>query len=184
MVKRYHGSFPSFSYEFDSRYPLQKNIMTNIPYHTALLAPQLRTLGIPMPWSFGLADRTRYSELDPVGHVNNVAYLQWFEAFRVHYLVDYGIAYSGDDSPFPVLRRVEVDYLAEMNLREDYVVTGRTKSMRNTSIEMEYAVWSDGALRTTGSAVLVFLTKNNGRFSLTDEQRETLRSRDGTIDAR
>ena len=23
MVKRYHGSFPSFSYEFDSRYPLQ-----------------------------------------------------------------------------------------------------------------------------------------------------------------
>ena len=26
MVKRYHGSFPSFSYEFDSRYPLQKHI--------------------------------------------------------------------------------------------------------------------------------------------------------------
>ncbi len=24
MVKRYHGSFPSFSYGFDSRYPLQK----------------------------------------------------------------------------------------------------------------------------------------------------------------
>ncbi len=23
MVKRYHESFPSFSYEFDSRYPLQ-----------------------------------------------------------------------------------------------------------------------------------------------------------------
>ncbi len=23
MVKRYHGSFPSFSYGFDSRYPLQ-----------------------------------------------------------------------------------------------------------------------------------------------------------------
>ena len=26
MVKRYHGSFPSFSYEFDSRYPLQDRI--------------------------------------------------------------------------------------------------------------------------------------------------------------
>jgi hypothetical protein len=26
MVKRYHGSFPSFSYEFDSRYPLQAEI--------------------------------------------------------------------------------------------------------------------------------------------------------------
>jgi hypothetical protein len=24
MVKRYHESFPSFSYEFDSRYPLHK----------------------------------------------------------------------------------------------------------------------------------------------------------------
>ncbi len=26
MVKRYHGSFPSFSYEFDSRYPLHDRI--------------------------------------------------------------------------------------------------------------------------------------------------------------
>ena len=28
MVKRYHGSFPSFSYEFDSRYPLHKTVVT------------------------------------------------------------------------------------------------------------------------------------------------------------
>jgi hypothetical protein len=26
MVKRYHGSFPSFSYEFDSRYPLHTDL--------------------------------------------------------------------------------------------------------------------------------------------------------------
>ncbi len=157
--------------------------MTQIPYHTPLPVSTLRDLGIPEPWTYGVADRTRFSELDPVGHVNNVAYLQWFEAFRVHYLVDYGIAYSGDDSPFPVLRRVEVDYRAEMNIREDYIVTGRTKSMRTTSMEMEYAVWSGGGLRATGSAVLVFLTKS-GRHTLTDQQRETLIARDGTIDAR
>ena len=157
--------------------------MTTFPYHTPLPIQTLRDLGIPEPWNYGIADRTRFCELDPVGHVNNVAYLQWFEAFRVHYLVDYGIAYNGDDSPFPVLRRVEVDYLAEMNLREDYVVTGRTKSMRTTSMEMEYAVWAGGQMRALGRAVLVFMTKT-GRHSLTDAQRATLVRRDGTVDAR
>jgi hypothetical protein len=29
MVKRYHGSFPSFSYEFDSRYPLQYSLKSS-----------------------------------------------------------------------------------------------------------------------------------------------------------
>jgi acyl-CoA thioester hydrolase len=137
--------------------------MTQLPYHTPLLTDDLRALGIPEPWGYGMADRTRYSELDPMGHVNNTAYLQWFEAFRVQYLVDYGLAYTGLDSPAPVLRRISVDYMAEMKLREDYVITGRTTSVRTTSLEMEYAVWSGGACRTTGYALLVMLAPDGSR---------------------
>ena len=129
-------------------------------------------------------DRTRFSELDPVGHVNNTAYLQWFENFRVHYFADYGLAYAGPDSPVPVLRKIGVDYLAEMKLRENYIVTGRTQSVHNTSIQMEYAVWVDGQCRTTSTAVVVFLTKAGGRYQINDEQRATLMDRDGAIDGR
>ena len=158
--------------------------MHTLQYHKPLLTPELRGLNIPEPWTYGVADRTRFSELDPMGHINNVAYLQWFEAFRVHYLVDYGLAYNAAGSPAPVLRRVSVDYMAEMKIREDYVVTGRTTSMRTTSLEMEYAIWSGGECRTTGYALLVLLNPDGSRYALTDAQRQTLMQRDGAIDAR
>ncbi|MEP5759735.1 MAG: acyl-CoA thioesterase [Litoreibacter sp.] len=158
--------------------------MTKLRYHTPLLGPELRALAIPEPWSFGMADRTRFGELDTVGHVNNTAYLRWFEAFRVSYLIDYGLANTSADTPFPVLKKIGVEFIAEMNLHEDYIITGRTTTMRTTSAEMEYGVWSsDGELRATGYALLVFLTRH-GRYSLTDAQRATLVARDGTIDAR
>ena len=36
MVKRYHGSFPSFSYEFDSRYPLHFYLIQNTLWRARL----------------------------------------------------------------------------------------------------------------------------------------------------
>jgi acyl-CoA thioester hydrolase len=158
--------------------------MPDFRYRTPLSKTDLRRLNISEPWTFGIADRTRFSELDPVGHVNNTAYLQWFETFRVHYFKDYGLAYSEPDAPTPVLRKVSVDFMAEMKLDEDYIVTGRTTSMRTTSLEMEYAIWSGGECRTTGYALLVFLNADGTRFSLTDTQRRVLHQRDNTKDTR
>ena len=90
--------------------------MKTVPYHTQLNSNALRALGIPEPWGFGIADRTRFSELDPLGHINNAAYLGWFESFRIQYMQAYGMAYSGEDAPKLVLRQVLVDYLKEMKL--------------------------------------------------------------------
>ena len=51
MVKRYHESFPSFSYEFDSRYPLQplpKNpTCDSLPHGQQPLASYLRPIRKP-----------------------------------------------------------------------------------------------------------------------------------------
>jgi acyl-CoA thioester hydrolase len=158
--------------------------MPELRYRTPFSVSDLRQLNVPRPWGYGIADRTRFSELDPVGHVNNTAYLQWFETFRVHYFRDYGLAYSEPNGPTPVLRKVSVDFMAEMKLDEDYIVTGRTTTMRTTSLEMDYAIWSGGQCRTTGYALLVFLNPDGSRFSLTETQRATLRERDGTKDTR
>ena len=43
--------------------------------------PALEKLGIT-GWSFGMRDRVRFSELDPLNHVNNAAYLSWFETVQ------------------------------------------------------------------------------------------------------
>jgi acyl-CoA thioester hydrolase len=36
-----------------------------LTYHTPIDAPDLRALGIPAPWSFGLADRVRFAKSTP-----------------------------------------------------------------------------------------------------------------------
>ena len=37
MVKRYHESFPSFSYGFDSRYPLQEDAVARYSQNIAIM---------------------------------------------------------------------------------------------------------------------------------------------------
>jgi acyl-CoA thioester hydrolase len=136
-----------------------------LTYHAPIDAPGLRALGIPEPWAFGLADRVRFAEIDALGHVNNTAYLTWFESFRLPYLEARGVTDYGPESPRLVLKRASVDYRAEMFNGMDYVVTGRTSAFRTTSFTMDFAVWlpdpQGAACAATGQAIVVLL--NRGR---------------------
>jgi len=40
----------------------------------------------PGPWAFSHSDEVRFSDLDVMGHLNNVAFLVFFESARVAYL--------------------------------------------------------------------------------------------------
>lgn len=145
----------------------------------------LRAQGIPTPWSFGLADRVRFYELDALNHVNNTAYLRWFETARVRWLAAYGISDYGPDDPTLVLRGVTCDYHAPLFLNDDYVVTARCLSFRRTSFRKAYGVWSGGVLKAEGTAVIV-MTEGDGttKMPLPDSVRQTLAARDGALDER
>ena len=158
--------------------------MKTLPYHTPLEIGTLRALGIPEPWSFGVADKTRFGELDPLGHINNAAYLGWFESFRIQYMQAYGIGYTDEDAPQMVLRQVQVDYLKEMKLDEDYIVTGRATKLRTSSFQMDYAVWAGGSLRTTSHAIIVLLNADGTKRPISPEIRSLLKERDGAEDVR
>ncbi|SFR50351.1 acyl-CoA thioesterase [Litoreibacter janthinus] len=157
--------------------------MNKIPYHTPLDADALRALGIPEPWNFGVADCTRFGELDPLGHVNNAAYLGWFENFRLQYMKAYGFSFTGENALIMVLRQVQVDYLREIKLDEDYIVTGRASKLRTSSFQMDYAVWAGGALRTTSHAIVVLVKEDGSKRPIPDEIRALLKERDGAEDA-
>ncbi|MFW5654358.1 MAG: acyl-CoA thioesterase [Roseicyclus sp.] len=156
-------------------------------YHTPLDADGLRALGIPEPWGFGLADRVRFAEIDALGHVNNTAYLRWFENFRLPYLEARGVTDYGPDSPRLVLKRASCDYLAEMLNGMDYVVTGRTIALRRTSFTMSFAVWLPdpaGAVCTaTGEAIVVLLNRDGGpgRFPIPEAGRRAFLEIDGAV---
>ncbi len=153
------------------------------PYLTPLGPDDLRAEGVPAPWTYGVKDRVRFGEIDALEHVNNTAYLRWFEQFRTLYFRDYGISDYGPDAPVMVLRKVEVDYLAELKFNEDYIVVGRSTQMRRSSWIMEYAVYSAGSLRTSSKAVLVLLAQDgSGKIAIPEDVRSTLKIRDNTLE--
>ena len=155
-------------------------------YHTPIDAPGLRALGIPEPWGFGLADRVRFAEIDALGHVNNTAYLTWFESFRLPYLKARAVTDYGPDSPRLVLKRASVDYRAEMFTGMDYVVTGRTRCFRTTSFTMDFAVWlpdrGGASCTATGEAIIVLLNRDApGRYPIPQAGRDAFITRDGAV---
>ncbi|NNF24483.1 MAG: acyl-CoA thioesterase [Rhodobacteraceae bacterium] len=150
------------------------------PMLTPLDRSQLRAAGVTEPWSYGIADMVRFYELDALNHVNNVAYLRWFETVRVRYMIDYGVSdfSHGADTPQLVVRAATAEYLKPMFQNERYVVTARTAQMRSASFTMEYAVFA-GDLRATGTAVVVMMTPDGGaKMPLPQQVRDTFVRRD------
>ena len=157
--------------------------MIGTPFLTPLNAVSLRSAGISEPWSYGMADRVRFGEIDALNHVNNVVYLRWYETLRVTYLHDYGIYEHAGPNPKFVVKTVGLDYKAEVHRSASYINVGRTTQMRNTSFTMQYATFVDGQITTTGDAVIVLLNADNSKRVLPYALRQTLITRDGAVQA-
>ena len=84
-----------------------------------------------------------------------------YETLRVHYLEHLGLYDLAGPDPKFVIKTVSVDYNAEVMRGATYINTARTVAMRTSSFTMEYATFVDGAVTTTGSAVVVLLDQNN-----------------------
>ncbi len=156
-----------------------------LPFLTPITTPHLRAAGIPEPWGYGIVDRVRFGELDALNHVNNAAYLTWFESFRLPYLEARQVTDYGPTSPRLVLRSVAVRYLAEMTNGMRYVVVGRTRSYRRTSFTIENAVYClDGDPRemVRAETVVVLLQRDgSGRYPIPAAGIAAFQSEDGAV---
>lgn len=156
-------------------------------YLTPIATAGLRQAGIDAPWTFGMADRVRFSELDALGHVNNTAYLRWFENVRLPYLGARHVTDYGPDSPRLVLKRTSCDYMAEMFRGMDYIVTARTRAFRTTSFTMEFGVFlpnqaGPAKQMAAGEAILVLLARDgNGRIPIPPVGVQAFIAEDGAM---
>lgn len=128
----------------------------DLPFLTPIAPDQIADAGVPGRWSYGVRDRVRFAEIDQLNHVNNVAYLQWFEMIRVRYFVEWGMTRYGPGDPQVVMRAQTAEYLAPMHLNQDYLVACRTINYRNTSFTIEYICFSEG-VKVTGQSVIVMV---------------------------
>lgn len=151
------------------------------PFLTPLEGSDLRAAGIPEPWSFGMADRVRFGEIDALNHVNNVVYLRWYETLRVQYMDHYDLYAAAGADPKFVVKSVGLDYKAEVKRGASYINVTRSVEMRNTSWTMQYATFVDGQITTTGTCIAVLLNQDNTKRPLPDTLRQTLFTRDGAV---
>ncbi len=138
-----------------------------LPYLTPLGAAEQLALGLRDPQPLALADRVRYSELDLLGHVNNKAYMEWFETLRTQHFDRFCAPfYAGQEKPRTVLRNADIHYVKEMVAGASYVATARVSAYRTTSYTIRQMIWCDD-LRATMSGVMVMLCPDgSGRYPL------------------
>ncbi|MFD3189252.1 acyl-CoA thioesterase [Sedimentitalea sp. HM32M-2] len=151
-------------------------------YHTPLSPTEQTVFGLEYPQPLAMADRVRWAELDALNHVNNKAYMGWFETLRVAYFDQFCTPfYAPAQRPRLVVRSAEIRYLREMVMGEDYVATARVASFRTTSFTMQQQLWA-GDLRAEMSAVMVTLhSDGTGRCPLPDAVRRLFVDRDGAV---
>ncbi len=150
-------------------------------YHTPLDAETQAAFGLDPPQPLAMADRVRFSEIDALHHVNNVAYMSWFERMRIRYMQDWGISgYDREDDPRIVIRSGAIHYRQEMVLDEDYIATCACTAWRNSSFSLKQQVWSGGVLRTTFDCVIVLLQPDgSGKYAIPAAVKKRFAAVDG-----
>jgi acyl-CoA thioester hydrolase len=132
-------------------------------------------------WAYCHVDRVRFGDLDAMRHVNNVAFLAFFEDARIAYVREL----LGDD---PIQRgdfgfifaECKVNYRAPAFFDEEIRTCVRPGEVARSSLRIEFEMRAvgDGRLLADGYGVLVGYDYAAGRARpLPDALRETLAAR-------
>ncbi|MDA5094498.1 acyl-CoA thioesterase [Aliiroseovarius sp. KMU-50] len=151
----------------------------HIPLVTPLTAEQMHSLGVPEGWHFGMADRVRFHELDPLNHVNNVAYFRWFESLRIPFFGHYHVSTYSEGDPQVVLATNYARYFKPMHQGDNYVTVTRCNSFRRSSFMMEYGVYVEGELMCGSESLIVTLEQDGVTKRALRDETVTAFLRDG-----
>ena len=115
----------------------------------------------------------RFSDLDPMGHVNNATYASYLEQARARYFQQVvGVALADVDT---VLARLEIDFERPIEWGEAVEVAIEVDSLGRSSIPMAYEVTADGERAATAETVQVLVDRESGRSrELPEDLREAI----------
>jgi acyl-CoA thioester hydrolase len=122
----------------------------------------------PVPeGAYHMQRRTRWSEIDPAGHVNNAAYLTFFEDCAMELMVDRGwpAARMHADGFGIVAREFRIQYQSPAVLDDLLEVTTWVSQVKRASVLRHYVVKrvNDGQPIVRAQALWVWVDLNTGR---------------------
>jgi len=103
----------------------------------------------------------RYRDLDPLQHINNSVYSEWFEAARV--LLTRRFSAFGPEWLSTALARMTINFLAETEWPGEVEIGGRLLSVGNRSFRSAYGVFRDGRCLATAECVSVWFDPRERR---------------------
>ena len=111
----------------------------------------------------------RYSDNDPVGHVNNAVYATMFEAGRVE-LLDASGAFVRGGPLAAVIVRLEIDFRREMAWPGTVVVETAVSRFGQKSIHIRQRCLLGSILTAEGLSVLALIDRESRRAVPLDEE--------------
>ena len=115
----------------------------------------------PAGYSHWITVTIRYRDLDPLGHINNSVYSEWFEAARV--MLTRRFSAAGPEWLITALARMTINFLAETTWPGEVQVGGRLLSIGNRSFGSAYGVFRDGRCLATADCVSVWFDPRERR---------------------
>ena len=130
-------------------------------------------------WPFTHSDRVRYADLDAMGHLNNVAFLQFFESARIAFLKTLIPEHDPTDpSDFGLIfAECQINYRSPAFFEEDIATSVRPSTIARSSLRIEFEMRSerDDRLLAEGYGVLVGYHYSEGKATpLPDRLREAV----------
>ncbi|MBL0769198.1 acyl-CoA thioesterase [Sphingopyxis sp. DHUNG17] len=128
----------------------------------------------PASYPYSTSVETRFQDLDPLGHINNVAMAALFENGRVRFnrdnLVERQRRMPGDRW---LIARVEINYLAEGHFPDPIEVASGIGTIGNRSWTILSAAWQSGRCVGLCDSTIVYQSKD-GKQPISDDFRAEL----------
>ncbi len=104
------------------------------------------------------SDVIRFADLDPIGHVNNVAYLTYVESGRVMFFSDLGQDVADPKFAWMTVR-LEINYLQQMSLPGTIEVGTGVLDVGRSSVRLSHAIFSDDRCAAQCECVMVMVAR-------------------------
>jgi acyl-CoA thioester hydrolase len=98
-------------------------------------------------WAFSHVDRVRFGDLDAMRHLNNVAFLSFFESARIAYVTSLVPSHrptEPEDDWGLIFAECHINYRAPAFFDEAIRTHVRPAQLRRSSVRIEFRMTSDG----------------------------------------
>lgn len=124
----------------------------------------------PAAYPFSATTETRFQDLDPLGHINNVAMAALFENGRVRYNRSLGLQNAHGSGERWLIASVSIEYVAEAHFPDDVTIASGISHVGSRSWTIASAAFQNGKCVATSDTVIVF-TNEAGSAPIPDGMR-------------